>query len=61
MSQPCRFANRPEVMTDAAGREIPAERMLCAWAHFHPAAPAKLVDTPPWLSRAALAGHLMRA
>lgn len=35
-------------------------RNLCAWAHFHPDAPAKLVDTPPWLQRSVLAGHLMR-
>ncbi|WP_332763959.1 hypothetical protein [Phenylobacterium sp.] len=36
-------------------------RDLCAWAQFHPASAEKLTDTPPWLQRNALAGHLMRA
>ena len=35
------------------------ERSLCAWATYHPAAVEKLTDTPPWLGRNALAGHLV--
>lgn len=36
------------------------ERSLCAWATYHPASAEKLTDTPPWLSRAALGGHLVK-
>lgn len=35
-------------------------RSLCAWATFHPAAVVKLADTPSWLVRNALAGHLVQ-
>ena len=36
------------------------ERDLCTWASYHVTAPDKLVNTPPWLARNAMAGHLMR-
>ncbi len=61
MTEPCRYANRPEVCEDERGRPLAAERVLCAWTHFHPAAVEALTQSPPWLQRAALAGHLMRA
>lgn len=36
------------------------ERDLCSWADYHPEAVDKLSNTPPWLQRNALSGHLMR-
>lgn len=62
---PCMYAVAPEecfeVRGDRTERVAQPERFLCAWAEFHPDAPAKLVDTPPWLSRNAIAGAWMRA
>lgn len=37
-----------------------SERMLCVWAHYHPAAVEKLANTPPWLMKTALAADLWR-
>lgn len=61
----CRYATAPEEMWAGTGphdvkRVKEPERFLCAWAHYHPTSPEKLTDTPPWLQRNALAGHLMR-
>lgn len=42
------------------GKQTPAEVLLCNWAEFAPEAQPKLIDTPPWLQRNSLAGHLMR-
>lgn len=36
------------------------DRDLCTWAHYHPDALDKLMQVPPWLTRNALAGHLMK-
>lgn len=41
-------------------RPAPAPLMLCAWAIYHPASGAALTDTPDWLVRNAMAGHLWR-
>lgn len=59
MTSPCRYAHRPTELVDERDRPLPAKRTLCGWAHFHPDAPAALISAPPWLSRVALAGHLM--
>jgi hypothetical protein len=59
MTPPCRYANRSTEQVDEHDHALPSERDLCAWAHFHPDAPAALIKAPPWLARVALAGHLM--
>lgn len=41
---------------DAHGRQTPAIVMLCGFADNRP---ERLVDTPRWLQRNALAGHLL--
>lgn len=60
----CRYATAPsdfEVVEIGGRRTAPTpDRFLCAWAQFHPDAPVKLIDAPPWLQRNALAGHLMQ-
>lgn len=46
-----------------SGRWVPkkdVKRDMCTWALYHPDAVDKLTNVPPWLSRNALAGHLMR-
>lgn len=35
-------------------------KMMCVWAHYHPAAVEKLADTPPWLIKAAMAADQWR-
>jgi len=65
MSAECRYAVAPKECYRGTGgdtmkRVANPDRFLCSWANFHPDAPAKLVDTPPWLQNNAMAGHLMR-
>lgn len=59
MTGPCVHAERSEeayVVVD--GRERPSEGpMLCGWADS--AAPAQMLNVPRWLTRNALAGHLL--
>jgi hypothetical protein len=59
---PCRFAQRAEnaVEVDALTgdqRQIEGP-MLCGWAMDE--APDQLLNVPRWLSRNALAGHLLK-
>lgn len=60
----CRYATAPAEMWRDSNRgwvkvEEP-ERDMCSWATFHPESAEKLSNTPPWLQRNAIAGHLMR-
>lgn len=61
----CRYLVAPDAFElktvhDADFQPAPAPRMLCAWAIYHPASTAALTDTPDWLVRNAMAGHLWR-
>lgn len=61
----CKYATAPmeswESKTGHGWTKIAEpERDLCSWADFHPEAVEKLSNTPPWLQRNALSGHLMR-
>ncbi len=59
-SMTCRHLTRSEevyVVTDAGPVRSSHVVLLCAWADNEP---AKLVDTPRWVQRNALAGHLYR-
>ncbi|WEK38657.1 MAG: hypothetical protein P0Y50_08835 [Candidatus Brevundimonas colombiensis] len=64
MTRPCRFLVAADAyQTGVDMRRLsptPAPAMLCVWAHYHPDAVAKLADTPPWLTKAALAADLWR-
>lgn len=60
---PCRYAKKTEESYWVAqdGRQIKVDDppiSLCSWAND--AAPVQLVGVPRWLSRNALAGHLLR-
>lgn len=58
---PCVYAERAEnaeLVDPLTGHSTPtAGPMLCGWAMN--AAPAQLVNVPRWLSRNAMAGHLL--
>lgn len=63
---PCKYATAPVEMQERSNltgkwRDVPnPDRFLCSWADYHPNAVEKLSNTPPWLQRNALAGHLMQ-
>lgn len=65
---PCRYASAPQELWEQRSKlGVPGwqkvaepDRFLCSWATFHEESVEKLSNTPPWLQRNALAGHLMR-
>lgn len=66
MTETCQYLTAPAEMYESRRfgegyrRVEEPERFLCAWAIWDAEAVEKLTRIPPWLSRNAMAGHLVR-